>query len=503
MSKDTTLHKRWRVVFAVVLLLQLTGVAVFSQASNQQAEYAKSPYFDQTLEHVKDENQYDHLADALLSGHLNLDLPVSNVLTALPNPYDTTAREAANATAQTPIYWDYAYYNGNYYCYFGVLPCLLAYVPFKLITGMDLRTDFALVGFAWLFTFAGLLLVYELWRTYFKKVPPGMLLIGYLALWLGSGLLEQVFLPRIYEVASTAALAFAVLGVALWLHANRRGQMRDTGPMRRWLVLGSLCVAATLACRPQFMLCFLLALPIFWDELVHTRWFFSRKGWTHTLAIIVPFIVVAVPVMWYNAARFSSPFDFGATYNLTGSDMTQKHTSALMYVAYLALYLFLPPLVQSNFPGIHMLNEQVGQYTLMGTETYYMGFFCLTPIALLVFYSIWRHRALRKQGVRGLVGMGLICAFIILSADIVVSGLNMRYFADFGWLVMIGAICGMWVLYERVQPKHRIFLGAACIALLAIGLGLDLWSFLGTERIGALIYSNPALYDAAQWLVLR
>lgn len=28
--------------------------------------------------------------------------------------------------------------------------------------------------------------------------------------------------------------------------------------------------------------------------------------------------------MWYNAARFGSPFDFGANYNLTSNDMTRR-----------------------------------------------------------------------------------------------------------------------------------------------------------------------------------
>ncbi|MCO7109522.1 hypothetical protein NIA69_10595 [Gemmiger formicilis] len=33
--------------------------------------------------------------------------------------------------------------------------------------------------------------------------------------------------------------------------------------------------------------------------------------------------------MWYNAARFGSPFDFGANYNLTGNDMTQRGFNAV------------------------------------------------------------------------------------------------------------------------------------------------------------------------------
>lgn len=39
---------------------------------------------------------------------------------------------------------------------------------------------------------------------------------------------------------------------------------------------------------------------------------------------ILPYIIVAAGVMYYNAARFGSPFDFGANYNLTFNDMTLR-----------------------------------------------------------------------------------------------------------------------------------------------------------------------------------
>ena len=38
----------------------------------------------------------------------------------------------------------------------------------------------------------------------------------------------------------------------------------------------------------------------------------------------LPFVLVAAGLMWYNAARFGSPFDFGANYNLTSNDMTKR-----------------------------------------------------------------------------------------------------------------------------------------------------------------------------------
>ena len=55
--------------------------------------------------------QYGALAHSLLNGRLDLMQDPPEELLALDNPYDSTAREAA----QVNSLWDHAYYNGRYY----------------------------------------------------------------------------------------------------------------------------------------------------------------------------------------------------------------------------------------------------------------------------------------------------------------------------------------------------------------------------------------------------
>ena len=50
----------------------------------------------------------------------------------MANPYDTAARQQAAPDAL----WDVAYYQGRYYVYFGVIPCLLFQLPFEALTGV-------------------------------------------------------------------------------------------------------------------------------------------------------------------------------------------------------------------------------------------------------------------------------------------------------------------------------------------------------------------------------
>ena len=76
-------------------------------------------------------SQLGALAHSLLNGRLDLELDPPEALVAMDNPYDTVAR-----AAQAPdALWDVAYYNGRYYVYFGVVPCLLFQLPFEAVTG--------------------------------------------------------------------------------------------------------------------------------------------------------------------------------------------------------------------------------------------------------------------------------------------------------------------------------------------------------------------------------
>src|SRR5699024_1927674 len=77
---------------------------------------------------------YGALAHSLLNGRLDLEEDPPPELAAMENPYDATARDALNIQGGR---WDHAYYNGRYYVYFGIVPCLLFQLPFEAITGVQ------------------------------------------------------------------------------------------------------------------------------------------------------------------------------------------------------------------------------------------------------------------------------------------------------------------------------------------------------------------------------
>lgn len=483
----------------IAFAISCMGMGAFSQLSGQAAWLEQGLVYNEGIEAVQDGNQYNHLADALLSGSLSLDLPSSPILDSMENPYDPALRAQLNKEAREPIYWDYAYYDGSYYCYFGVVPCLLTFLPFKALTGMHLRTDIVVVAFACLTLAASALLLVELAKKYAKDISLGQYLIGFILLGLSCGVLEQAFLPRIYPIPILSALFFTYMGLYFWIKAERQFAQSRTWN-KAYLVAGSFSIALTLGCRPQFVLACLLAFPIFFDE-IKQREFFSVRGIWNTLAVIVPFLIILAPIAWYNWARFGSWTNFGASYNITGGDMTSYTFNAVKIMVQFLEYLFLPFQLISSFPYISTINTSplLQKLPMLFTnEPFYAGFMFLTPVTLCLFGLLFKkpRRALKERG--GLilsVACLAIAAFDIVVASYV-SGTNMRYFADFAWLLLIPTVLLLWSLPSNDGPKGKLNPAIALLSL--VGIGLYCWTFLGTDRFGALYIECPTLFNVVK-----
>ena len=109
--------------FIVALMtVEMAGSVVVSRLSGVVDNPANGPTISGPI--AVDFNQYNHLADAFLSGKVSLDLPVSAALSDMENPYDTSARAQELSQAGEYYYLDYAFYNGHYYSYFGAQMCI-------------------------------------------------------------------------------------------------------------------------------------------------------------------------------------------------------------------------------------------------------------------------------------------------------------------------------------------------------------------------------------------
>ena len=453
--------------------------------------------------------QYGALAHSLLNGRLDLEEDPPEALLALENPYDAAARDAANIEGGR---WDHALYNGRYYVYFGIVPCLLFQLPFEAITGIQnlaYAPCMVVLGLAYLLSCFGIL--GQVVRRWFPTASSAVYLLCVAALALGSQLYTLLARPYIYEYAILCGASLLMLGLWLWLAAAAT-PVEHAGVLALRLAAGSLCVALVAGCRPQMELFALLALPIFWNRYVTRRRLFSRAGVREAAVFLLPVALVAAGLMWYNAARFGSPFDFGANYNLTGNDMTQRGFNVVRIGPAVFTSLRDPPRLQSGFPFLQEVDVQTNAVIRTISERFCGGMLAATPftwVLALPAVPLARRSLHRRRAVAAVVYGSLAGMAAITVLDCQMAGVLYRYLMDYSPVLLLGAaLC--WLLAEtglarRAQSGEA--LAAALLPALRAGLAAALaWGVF--YRFATLFAMepwlrgmNPSLYYTVSRLV--
>ena len=471
---------------------------------------------DQIFAFKTDYDQYARLGDALIHGRTYLDLPVPDSLSDMANPYDPDLRALATDDGRNPIYWDHAFYNGRYYSYFGVVPAVLFYIPYQLLTGRWLTTTWAVLLLGVLVEILMMVLVVQVVRTYFPKTSLGSVILAILMMNLGSSVYYQVFTANFYSVPGLTSLGLTFAALSLWLCAKRHRLSRGL------IACGSLCMALNLGSRPQFILAAVLALPIFWKELVHDRLFLSARSIGNDIAAFAPFIAVFIPLLAYNKLRFDGWFDFGASYNLTGFDMNRTVFPLRNILLLIYYFLFQPMTITGVFPFVGKTATPLPVWSPV--EPTPGGLFMLCPYLLLVglLPVLLRGRDLFPH--RLLVAFCAVLAGVILLVDAFSCGLAWRYYLDFAWLICMMALFALFGFERAHVPAlrtgsmlqddraadgmssycttvHRVVLSIILLAVVLSSLSTFCSLFM-TERLTPMIDVNPRLFfEIKRWFL--
>lgn len=434
--------------------------------------------------------QYQELAKALLAGEVSVG-EADEALLLVENPYDTIQLQAE----QIPYRADYAYYDGKYYVYFGIVPELLLYLPCYLLTGHDLPNYLAVFLFYAGFICAAAGLIYELMKRFFAKAPLYLYFVGVFMLTGSYSGFYLLIRPDLYDVPIAASYMFAAAGLWCYLAGLNREKKKAL-----WYAAGSLCLALTAGCRPQFVLFFLLAVPLFWEEVFRKRSLFSKKGAVQTAALIVPCIVVALGLMYYNVLRFGSPADFGASYSMTSNDMTHRGFNMERILYGLWYFLLEPARLEADFPYLRSASIETDYLGRMVSESCFGGIFACSMLTWPVFILIRLWKLRRKENREGtavlttaLLSAGI--ALAICAVDATGAGILIRYSCDVSYGLFLAAFIGLCALEKRADRKKAegAFLGWLRIALL---LHLAFLFLVLVQKDGSvnLMNGNPVLY---------
>ena len=442
-------------------------------------------------------NQYDELAQAILEGKTyidNDDVPQS--LLEMENPYDNTARYYKQIESGDTYRWDVALYDGHYYVYFGIVPLLLMYLPFRVIFKAPFPSAIGIIIFAVIFAFGVFKLLALLCRKYFKNVSIGAYLLTALAFVNCCGAMFLVKRPDFYSVPIITAMAFVTWGIYLWLKGRDLEQKKNL-----YFLGGSLCCALAVGCRPQSVLMCAVALPIFLGYFFKEKKIKEKSGILNLITLAIPFIVVAAGIMYYNYIRFDSPFDFGSSYNLTTNDVTRRGFEMDRTGLGIFTYLFQPPSFDATFPYIRAVNVETNYVGKTIKEACFGGLITVTPALWSLFLLPKVKNILKEKKLFGFTALLILIGLGTVIANTQAGGLLQRYFSDFGYIFFLAATIIIFALSEKfISPESnknfQIILLLATISSIVYTFAL-----VFSESDVTIDTQNPSLYGYISHMV--
>lgn len=396
-----------------------------------------SPYWNGEIPEHR--NQYEVITEAFLEGRLDFGYEVDPRLPELENPYDKTQWKALGID----VHFDHAFYQGKYYMYFGVVPVFLAFLPYRLITGHALVSWQATLLFTAGFVIGLACLLYRLMKRFFPKISWAAFLSLLTAFALAGSLYEAMF-PALYHTPVACGMMLAVWSLYCYVKAFCRDPSGDfsLGPA----ALGALLGALIFGCRPTLAMVNLMVIPL------AVRFLRGRKLTARTalrlVAAAVPYALVAAALMWYNAARFQNPFEFGQSYQMTVVDQTSYSSmftleNLVKIPAGLFNALFVVSPVDTVFPFLRPGN----------------GAFAVCPLLLLCFAFLFRQprTELKEKQLFGLSVTAVLASLLIIALQIAWSPwLLDRYQSDYVYLLGIGAFCGAGACFARSSNRPKL-----------------------------------------------
>lgn len=466
----------------IVLFIVFYGISWFLMMSNPLVAY-------------DDYTPYQELAWALDAGQASLLERPSEALMEMEDPYDFMTREVN----QIENKFDFAYYDGNYYVYHGILPCLLFYLPIYHLTGLNMPNSIPVFLCCLFFGLGFCTLMRQIILRYFSKMPFAIFVLITLTGLFGCQLPFFMTQPNSYILTVICAVALVVWGLYFWISAKKLDQ---SGYSKGRIIAGSFCMALVAAVRPTLLLYSVLAFVIF-----GRAWLTDREGYDKKSRIImmtlfaIPYIAVAIPVMYYNNIRFDSPFEFGFQYNLTAFNIGHVQFSLDRIYYAIGEYLFCIPDFNYFFPFINIFEAywNASAHSVVIFEgSFHAGlipFNLFLPAAAVV---VEKRKEFQKKGLYMFcIGLSLIGLLLMILNVELTSGIAYRYQADFSFALFITAWAGILWMWENYAGKgsHKSFQKILlAVVFLCVAMNAVFW-FTPSENFPMALGNTRLYYD--------
>ncbi len=395
------------------------AAAVITWILNASSENGNCIFYPLSYE-VEYYQPYVQQFDAFMKGQLHLDVQPSTGLLALENPYSPYER------MNVEHLFDRAFYDGKYYSYFGITPLLTVYMPIYLITGV-LPADSSVTGIFSVLTAVFLPVAVIEWAKFRNNVRPwfaGVCAVG--AYFASMAILVQRGRAPFYYIASIGGMAFVSAFLCFLIVSFR---CRKTAPKIILMFLAGISYALAFMSRINSVM------PVTFAIIAFIVIYFIRSIKNKSLprffgemaALGVPVAAALAFTMWYNNARFSSPFQFGTAYQLTVANTAcyEFYTGGIIPAIY---HYFVQQLEVSDlFPFIQLEYFRFGDYGRALYVDSNFGIFAV-PFMLSLFLCPWllKSKEVSRSG-KALLTVSLVSFFVTAFVDLCMGGVIFRY----------------------------------------------------------------------------
>ena len=438
---------------------------------------------------MKFESEYSEIfTNALINKQVHLEVEPDESLINLKNPYDQTARKNIN------YLWDVAYYKENYYIYFGILPALILFVPFKLITGEYLSMNIGIFLFSiWqtIITVKLMLLIYKKWfnKTAFRYLILAITisLFGSLILWINGR-------PDMYELFIVSGACFAMQGLYFIMKWLEREKVEPI-----YLLAASIFLALSVACRPNLLIMSMFIIPIL-IYLIKTYKDNRENTIKSILYIATPYMIIGVLCMVYNYIRFDNIFEFGSNYQLTVNDIGKLENRIATIPVGIFTAFFMLPSFTTVFPFYNLYNSTLNFFGYYYVENIVCGLFILNPICWIIFFTksiLKRDKKNKEKKIAIYTAIAIVAVLVITT--IMKAGTLQRYAYDYIWLLITVSCMLVFQLIDNIKDKNlkRYILNS----LIIIAIITVFSNFI----VGAVVSENELLrkYNPKQYYDIR
>ena len=265
-----------------------------------------------------------------------------------------------------------------------------------------------------------------------------------------------------------------------------------------------LCLGLCAGARPTISVCAAVLIPLFLGILLNKKRPVKEKV-IKAVSFVIPLFAAVLGFMSYNSARFGSPMDFGAQYQLTVSNINANSLRLYAIPDGIYHYFFHAPSLTGSFPFVSLAFNGMPNYERYRFNYLNVGIawipFIFVGLLLLKSSLESRYKTTGFEHItslqkRAVIITGFAAAFFLAWADFCLAGCGTQYIFDIAPILCISSSFVLLTHSENKNcTKYRLILISCLASIIIVTL------FVIGTREGIVHEKYPLLYQTAEEII--